>query len=630
MFIKLELDFSNKGDVNGSSSNLDTSITNGEYYQTSSGSNDFEGVDILPSSARTRMSKKDAEQTGHVNQRYACGDCGLVIYDTMQEILQHMVEKHGNVSQKRLTYSRMSNDEEVGAKLDSSVKPSTSSSTWHSTFEQSSYRSSSSCEDEPYNRMSNDEEVGAKLESSVKPSTSSSTWHSTFEQSSYRSSSSCEDEPQKNNQPNLKGARRTRAKKFQPEQSAPSDEESEQEEDFLQTVTLKSLTEKFQYEKPHKCSRKGCPYKFASFDIRDQHLRCHAESDSIPETSDGSTKAGIPRKRFSFKCSQCDGKFDSWKPCLMHLWKEHQIDLGMLRCPVCEKRFVYTVHVFKHLLTHRLNQKSDVPCRVCGKKFVNTSQRSVHEALHQKKDMHEDEDELEVKEKPRWYAERRCNICKHMFSNSKILSKHIKTVHLKIKPFVCNVCGYKCARKATLNIHIRQHSGLKPLTCKNCTFRTADPSALSYHERRHRNEKAYQCKTCGIRLVQPSTLRSHIQTQHPQEYQQMKCTLCDYASINAQNLKRHQANHKAGLIKTNDEDSQMEGDIKREYNHRAQHGMGATDNGRQPQHVPEISFDCFLPLESVDSMVHDTGGITIPAAVVTLPAALSEETQFPI
>uniref|UniRef100_A0A182MFG6 C2H2-type domain-containing protein n=1 Tax=Anopheles culicifacies TaxID=139723 RepID=A0A182MFG6_9DIPT len=582
MFIKPGIDYCNNNGANVSTSGLDQDLTREKYHHVASGSNNYEESDNMSPSCRTkRTGKKAAEQTGRMNKRNAHDDRRLA----SNNVERHVDEKHGNFSQKRFRYSRIKQEDE-------------------------------------------DDEVDDQFDFHIKPSTSSNT--STVEQSSYRTSSSCEDEPNNYNPPNLKGTRRTRAKKTKPEPSTPSEEESDHEDDFLKTVTLKSLTERFQYEKPHKCSRKGCPYKFASFDIRDQHLRCHAESDPIPESTDGSAKAGVPRKRFSFKCSQCDGKFDSWKPCLMHVWREHQIDLGMLRCPVCEKRFVYTVHVFKHLQTHRLNQAVDISCRICGKKFVNTSQRSVHEALHRKEETYEYEDELE--EKPRWYAKRRCNICKHMFSNSKILSKHIKTVHLKIKPFVCNVCGYKCARKATLNIHIRQHSGLKPLACKSCTFRTADPSALSYHERRHRNERAYQCKTCGIKVVQPSALRCHIQSQHPQEYQQMKCTLCDYASINAQNLKRHQANHKAGLIRTKDEDSQLECDNEQDIGHRVQHGlgMGATVNGSQPQHAPEISFDCFLPLESVDSVVHDTGGITIPAAVISLPAALSEETQFPI
>uniref|UniRef100_A0A182K7X8 C2H2-type domain-containing protein n=1 Tax=Anopheles christyi TaxID=43041 RepID=A0A182K7X8_9DIPT len=588
MFIKPALEFPNK-----IATTSEPDIVTGRYYTNSQHMNGHHELNLSHTGAQTpqRVSKKrEADQNKHAKKKYGCGDCGLVRYDTVQEIKQHMMLEHGYVSQKRIAYPETdSNDHQVAdtSPENSGSAPISSTTSRVSRTKPPSYRTSSSCEEERAKSIS------------PKP-----------------------DEP----------LRRTRKKKFPPEEYLPSDEE-EEKDDFLQTVTLKSLTEKFQYEKPHKCSRKGCPYKFASFEIRDQHLRCHAENDSTSESVDGSEKATGQRKRFSFKCSHCDGKFDSWKPCLMHLWREHQVDVGMLRCPVCEKRFVYTVHVFKHLQTHRLNDTQDVACRVCGKKFVNTSQRSVHEALHRAKEPYVEEDELlDVVEKPRWYAERRCNICKHMFSNSKILSKHIKTVHLQIKPFVCNVCGYKCARKATLNIHIRQHSGLKPLTCKSCPFRTADPSALSYHERRHKNNKAYQCKTCGLRLVQPSALRGHIQTQHPQEYQQMKCTLCDYASINEQNLKRHQANHKAGLIKTHDEDSQPEPGSERDGTHRTQHGMGLgpSGNGRHPENAPEISSDCFLPLESVDSMVHDTGGITIPAAVISLPAALSEETQFPI
>uniref|UniRef100_A0A182PB76 C2H2-type domain-containing protein n=1 Tax=Anopheles epiroticus TaxID=199890 RepID=A0A182PB76_9DIPT len=578
MFVKPRLEFSNKiSNTNNSTVTTEPDAVTARCYGNPHSTNGHHELTFA-------SKKKDSEPNKQVKKKYGCGDCGLVRYDTVQEIKQHMMLEHGYVCQKRISYP----------------------------------------ETESYDHEAADASSSACKTSALKQPSSRTL--------------PCEGQQDSVNPPQPEEPlTRTRKKKIQLEQVLASEEEDE-EDNFLQTVTLKSLTEKFQYEKPHKCSRKGCPYKFASFEIRDQHLRCHAENDSTAsESAEGSDKpgGGVSRKRFSFKCSSCDGKFDSWKPCLMHLWREHQIDLGMLRCPVCEKRFVYTVHVFKHLQTHRLNDAQDVACRVCGKKFVNTSQRSVHEALHRAKEPYAEEDELlDAVEKPRWYAERRCNICKHMFSNSKILSKHIKTVHLKIKPFVCNVCGYKCARKATLNIHIRQHSGLKPLACKSCPFRTADPSALSYHERRHQNNKAYQCKTCGLRLVQPNALRGHIQSQHPQEYQRMKCTLCDYASINAQNLKRHQANHKAGLIKTHDEEDSHPGPggIERGGTHRAQHlGLGVPGSGRHPENAPEISSDCFLPPESVDSMVHDTGGITIPAtAVVTLPAALSEETQFPI
>ncbi|XP_053674729.1 zinc finger protein 765 [Anopheles nili] len=513
-----------------------------------------------------QISTEKLMQCTNYTQKYVCASCGVRVFDSIEDTKRHMIDDHG---------LRRCIDKEGSTETKQISTPKSHGSRSFGVISSGSSRARSN------------------------PSINSRT----------RSHSSSSSEWEPNN---------SKTKKMRP---VPMPLEVYDQEEYLRKVTLKSLIETYRYENSHRCSRKGCQFKFASCEIRDQHLRCHAEID--PASVSLLTATGGTRKRFCFKCLQCDRKFDSWKPCLEHMWREHQTDLGMLRCPLCEKRFSYAVVVFKHLQTHRSKEMRDVACRMCDKKFANKSQRSVHEALHQKKEGQHDE-LTSTGEKPRWYSERRCNICNHMFSNSKILSKHIKTVHLNIKPFVCNVCSYKCARKATLNIHIRQHSGLKPLACKLCSFRTADPSTLSYHVRRHRQIKSYQCKVCGIKLVQPGTLRSHIQTQHPAEYSRMKCTLCDFASVNPQNLERHQANHQAGLIKITDEDSRPDG-VNESRDSQRIHPCVSTI-GRHP----ETSSDCFLPLESVDSVVHDTGGITIPAAVVTVPAALSEETQFPI
>uniref|UniRef100_A0A182QU88 C2H2-type domain-containing protein n=1 Tax=Anopheles farauti TaxID=69004 RepID=A0A182QU88_9DIPT len=535
-----------------------------------------------PTGWKTRaIQKKDIEQYNHLKRKLVCGTCGVCVFDTKEEVRQHMIDEHG------LKCHAVPDDTAVKSEDESNKEP---------------------------------EVVQSKSPNAVR--------------------SNSPEPAQKRSLPKPNKAE-PRASNFLREDMLSDVNNGDRMEAFWRTITSKTLLEWYQHEKPHKCSRKGCQYKFASYEVREQHLRCHAENDPAPDAGNDSTGgAGVGRKRFTFKCIRCDRKFDAWKPCLAHLWHDHQTDLGMLRCLLCEKRFTYVVHALKHLNTHRPKALRDVACRYgCGQKFANAAQRSAHESgQHRKKETgrHGGEEQEIEQEKLRWYSERRCNICKHMFSNTKILSKHIKTVHLQIKPFVCNVCGYKCARKATLNIHIRQHSGLKPLACKSCPFRTADPSALSYHERRHRLDKAYRCGICGSRHTQPSTLRHHMQSQHPLEYQRMKCTLCDFASINAQNLRRHQTNHKAGLIKTNDEDSRPEADGSAQERQGALlHGgrpgvAGVSAIGRVPDNVPEISSDCFLPLESVDSMVHDTGGITIPAAVVTVPAALSEETQFPI
>lgn len=48
-----------------------------------------------------------------------------------------------------------------------------------------------------------------------------------------------------------------------------------------------------------------------------------------------------------------------------------------------------------------------------------------------------------------------CSICHCEFKNSKTLSKHVKSVHYKLKAFSCSVCSKQFSRKATLDVSDR-------------------------------------------------------------------------------------------------------------------------------------------------------------------------------
>lgn len=47
-----------------------------------------------------------------------------------------------------------------------------------------------------------------------------------------------------------------------------------------------------------------------------------------------------------------------------------------------------------------------------------------------------------------------CSICEMSFKNAKTLSKHVKTVHYKLKAFICSVCSKQFSRKATLDVSV--------------------------------------------------------------------------------------------------------------------------------------------------------------------------------
>jgi uncharacterized Zn-finger protein len=53
--------------------------------------------------------------------------------------------------------------------------------------------------------------------------------------------------------------------------------------------------------------------------------------------------------------------------------------------------------------------------------------------------------------------------CDTPFSENSKLNGHIESVHEEKKPFICNICNYKCYHKPSLRRHVESgHEGKKP------------------------------------------------------------------------------------------------------------------------------------------------------------------------
>lgn len=147
----------------------------------------------------------------------------------------------------------------------------------------------------------------------------------------------------------------------------------------------------------------------------------------------------MPDRVKSFRCYECQSDFQNWRCCSSHMWTEHAIDIDLLKCPICTFKAGLSVLMFRHLQIH--TPTKGFACSDCPLTFKLFSQLRVHAITHIEKNV----DGTQM----RWYSQKKCDICGNIFSNSKILSKHIKAVHNKIKPFICNVCGHKSARKSS-------------------------------------------------------------------------------------------------------------------------------------------------------------------------------------
>lgn len=356
--------------------------------------------------------------------------------------------------------------------------------------------------------------------------------------------------------------------------------------EFLK-LSLVELKAKLTKQSIYRCAIKGCVYKFETPERRDIHLKCHSSYSNVRE----------------FKCCDCEEKQKGWRQCCMHLWKVHHIDVDLLKCPVCPFKAKNIVKIFQHLQGH--SGSKGYPCLSCSKVFPNYGQLRRHSLSHL---------DEQKESSTRWYSQKTCHICLNVFANSKTLTKHMKR-HSKIVSYRCNICGKGSTNKTTLLIHMRQHTGEKPLKCKVCPFNARDPSVMRKHTMRHAAEKPYKCKHCDFSAIQTVGIKMHVRMNHPEEFEKMKCTLCKFISVSQQLLDRHYKDHRAGLVKTSDEEvkeSEVGAAAKLQQSRQRDHRIKPS----------EVSSDCFLPLESTDphDPPLDIGGVTIPAH--------SEDTQF--
>ncbi|XP_070781190.1 zinc finger protein 300 [Enoplosus armatus] len=134
----------------------------------------------------------------------------------------------------------------------------------------------------------------------------------------------------------------------------------------------------------------------------------------------------------------------------------------------------------------------------------------------------------------------RCPTCPKTFSRAASLNVHIKT-HSGEKAHSCSYCGKRFGRADLLKSHKRTHTGERPYSCNICSKTYAHPSQLRIHKRVHTGEKPYSCSHCGKRFNEHNQLKVHLRT-HTGE-RPYSCQECGKTFSNAGNLRIHERIH---------------------------------------------------------------------------------------
>ncbi|XP_028156440.1 oocyte zinc finger protein XlCOF26-like [Ostrinia furnacalis] len=180
---------------------------------------------------------------------------------------------------------------------------------------------------------------------------------------------------------------------------------------------------------------------------------------------------------FNVSCLACGASFYTFGPLLHHTNKDHKGTSAIL-CDVCGQHFKDVNLLRGHFKT--VHENTGLLCPECGEKFetrskLKTHQKNQHEIdkkfkcmvcsltfqSHYKRSRH-----MAAEHKNR--QEIKCLHCPKTFVFRSMMMTHVRDTHLKVRNYICSVCGWKAFNSNRLKNHMYKHSGEKNFKCDGC------------------------------------------------------------------------------------------------------------------------------------------------------------------
>uniref|UniRef100_A0A1B0CJJ8 Putative ovo n=1 Tax=Lutzomyia longipalpis TaxID=7200 RepID=A0A1B0CJJ8_LUTLO len=203
-------------------------------------------------------------------------------------------------------------------------------------------------------------------------------------------------------------------------------------------------------------------------------------------------------EKYGIICPECKSvDFRNWNTLHTHLWREHQIDMELYSCELC-------------------NFKTPVLSRL----------KNTHVKIHSEE--RNFKCELQV---------RKCDYCPATLVTGRQYKKHLRAEHECSSGHTCGVCGKVMNSVSALKIHERKHTESGHFACPECSYTTHDHNAARRHRMKHSKEKQYKCPFCGYKSIQSTTYRNHLAKVHPAQAAELifKCPKCSFETINSTN-----------------------------------------------------------------------------------------------
>lgn len=116
--------------------------------------------------------------------------------------------------------------------------------------------------------------------------------------------------------------------------------------------------------------------------------------------------------------------------------------------------------------------KTNFYCSFCFKEFNTRAKCIYHEKMkHLPKPANADEKHIT------------CDRCGMKFKHRSHIINHLNVVHLRIKRYQCNVCGFRMYSKTHHANHMISHSNVREFKCQQCDKDFSRKEALIVHQR---------------------------------------------------------------------------------------------------------------------------------------------------
>lgn len=193
-------------------------------------------------------------------------------------------------------------------------------------------------------------------------------------------------------------------------------------------------------------------------------------------------------------CCLCDEVFHNMKLLMQHMNMHYRNFI----CTTCGAGFVNSFRLKRHETTH-LKKKTGFACRHCGLVFAAESKKKAHvNAEHKGIEGHSV-----------------CQICKARFKNYYQKTRHMMQVH-NVEGIKCEKCDKRFNLKSNLMLHMRSvHLKERPYECSVCSMGFfIKRHMLGHYMATHTNERKFKCDVCGKAYATQNSLRKHMKKNH--------------------------------------------------------------------------------------------------------------------